>query len=147
MARYTLVNQLRPGHSRSSFFECSKTWRPANAKRTNINVLQEICSIFASLRDLLHMCTRAVAEFYVIRCYSMGLKRGCMAFGLSLHPPTPSPGSALHPTPYPNFSGVALVMSFSRGALLQLSMMLVRLSGAKSLLDPWVSQLLGEWVA
>ena len=70
-----------------------------------------------------------------------------MAFGLSLHPPPPSPGSAFHPTPHPIFSCVALVMSFSWDTLLDLSMTLVRLSCAKSLRDPSVSQLLGEWVA
>ena len=38
-------------------------------------------------------------------------------------------------------------MSFSRDTILELSMTLVRLSGAKSLRDPLVSQLLGGWVA
>ena len=38
-------------------------------------------------------------------------------------------------------------MPFSRDTLLKLSMTLTRLSGAKSLRDPLVSQLLGEWVA
>ena len=38
-------------------------------------------------------------------------------------------------------------MPFSRDTLLQLSMTLTRLSGAKSLRDSLVSQLLGEWVA
>ena len=38
-------------------------------------------------------------------------------------------------------------MPFSRDTLLQLSMTLTRLSGAKSLRDYLVSQLLGEWVA
>ena len=38
-------------------------------------------------------------------------------------------------------------MPFSRDTLLELSMTLTRLSGARSLRDPLVSQLLGEWVA
>ena len=38
-------------------------------------------------------------------------------------------------------------MPFSRDTLLELSMTLTRLSGAKSLRDPLLSQLLGEWVA
>ena len=70
-----------------------------------------------------------------------------MAFGLSLHLLPPSPGSAFHPSPHRIFSCVALVMSFSRNTLLELRMTLVRLSGAKSLRDPSVSQLSGEWVA
>ena len=36
-----------------------------NVKRTNINVFNEICSTFACLRSLLHVCTRAKVEFYV----------------------------------------------------------------------------------
>ena len=42
---------------------------------------------------------------------------------------------------------IALVMTFSRDTLTKLSMTLVHLSAAKSLRDPSVSQLLGEWVA
>ena len=38
-------------------------------------------------------------------------------------------------------------MSFCRGTLLKLTMTLTCLSGAKSLCDSLVSQLLGEWVA
>ena len=38
-------------------------------------------------------------------------------------------------------------MCFSRDTLLQLSMTLTRSSGAKSLRDPLVSQVLGRWVA
>ena len=38
-------------------------------------------------------------------------------------------------------------MPISRDTLLKLSMTLTRLSGAKSLRDSSVSQLLGEWVA
>ena len=45
------------------------------------------------------------------------------------------------------FPCIALVMPFSRDTLTKLSMTLVHLSGAKSLRDPLVSQLLGEWVA
>ena len=45
------------------------------------------------------------------------------------------------------FPCVALVMPFSLDTLLELSMTLTRLSRAKSLLDPLVSPLLGEWVA
>ena len=51
-----------------------------------------------------------------------------------------------NPTPYPLFSCVALVMPFPRDIILELSMTLVRLNGAKSLRDPLVPQLLGEWV-
>ena len=42
---------------------------------------------------------------------------------------------------------VALVVPFSRDTILELSMTLERLSGAKSLRNPLVSQLRGEWVA
>ena len=52
-----------------------------------------------------------------------------------------------NPIPYPLFPSVALVMPFPRDTILALSMTLVRLSGAKTLRDPLVSQLLGEWVA
>ena len=45
------------------------------------------------------------------------------------------------------FPCIALIMPFSRDTLTELNMTLVRLSGAKSLRDPLVSQLLGEWVA
>ena len=50
----------------------------------------------------------------------------------------------LHTTMFPC---IALVMPFSRDTLTELNMTLVRLSGAKSLRDPLVFQLLGEWVA
>ena len=56
-------------------------------------------------------------------------------------PASPPP---LHTT---MFHCIALVMPFSRDTLTELNMTLVRLSGAKSLRDPLVSQLLGEWVA
>ena len=56
-------------------------------------------------------------------------------------PASPPP---LHTTMFPC---IALVMSFSRDTLSELSMTLVRLSGAKSLRHPVVSHLLGEWVA
>ena len=58
-------------------------------------------------------------------------------FRLSAPPP-------LHTTMFPC---IALVMPFSRDTLTELYMTLVRLSGAKSLRDPVVSRLLGEWVA
>ena len=45
------------------------------------------------------------------------------------------------------FPSLALVMPFSRDTLTELSMTLTRLSGARSLCDPLVAQLLGEWVA
>ena len=38
-------------------------------------------------------------------------------------------------------------MPFSRDTILELSMTLMHLSGAQSLRDPLVSQLIGEWVA
>ena len=67
-----------------------------------------------------------------------------MLVGVSDTPPpvarTPPP---FHTTMFPC---IALVMPFSRD-LTELNMTLVRLSGAKSLLDSLVSQLLGEWVA
>ena len=50
----------------------------------------------------------------------------------------------LHTTMFPC---IALVMPFSRDTLTELNMTLVRLSGAKTLRDPLVSQFLGEWVA
>ena len=55
--------------------------------------------------------------------------------------PAPPP---LHTTMFPC---IALVMPFSRDTLTELNMTFVRLSGAKSLRDPLVSRLLGEWVA
>ena len=55
-----------------------------------------------------------------------------------------SPPPPLHTTMFPY---IALVMPFSRDTLTELNMTLVRLSRAKSLWDPLVSQLLGEWVA
>ena len=70
-----------------------------------------------------------------------------MAFWLRLYPPSPSLGSAFHPTLHSILSCVALVISFSRDTILGPSMTLVCLSGAKSLRDPSVSQLLGECVA
>ena len=50
----------------------------------------------------------------------------------------------LHTTMFPC---IALVMPFSQETLTNFGMTLVHLSGAKSLRDPLVSQLLGEWVA
>ena len=69
----------------------------------------------------------------------------CRVGGCLGHPPSGCPHSPpLHTTMFPC---IALVMPFSRDTLTELSMTLVRLSGAKSLRDPSVSQLLGEWVA
>ena len=60
-------------------------------------------------------------------------------------PPSGCPHSPpLHTTMFPC---IALVMPFSRDTLTNLGMTLVHLSGAKTLRDPLVSQLLGEWVA
>ena len=57
------------------------------------------------------------------------------------------PGPTIHLT-HTTFSPcLALVMPFSQDTLLDLSMTLTRLSGAKSLCDPLVAQLLAEWVA
>ena len=56
-------------------------------------------------------------------------------------PQTPPP---LHTNMFPC---IVLVMPFSGDTLTELNMTLVRLSRAKSLRDPLVSQLLGEWVA
>ena len=69
----------------------------------------------------------------------------CCVGGCLGHPPSGCPHSPpLHTTMFPC---IALVMPFSRDTLTELNMTLVRLSGAKSLRDPLVSQLLGEWVA
>ena len=59
------------------------------------------------------------------------------------------PSGCRHPPPLntTTFPCIALVMPFSRDTLTDLNMTLVRLSGAKSLRDPLISQLLGEWVA
>ena len=68
-----------------------------------------------------------------------------MLVGVLGTPPSGCPLSPpLHTTMFP---GIALVLPFSRDTLTELSMTLVRLSGAKSLRDASVSQLLGEWVA
>ena len=70
----------------------------------------------------------------------------CCVGGCLGHPPSgcPHPPPPLHTSMFPC---IALVMPFSRDTLTELNMTLVRLSGAKSLPDPVVSQLLGEWVA
>ena len=68
-----------------------------------------------------------------------------MFVGVLDTPPSGCPHSPpLHTTMLPC---IALVMPFSRDTLTELNMTLVRLSGAKSLRDPLVSQILGEWVA
>ena len=59
-------------------------------------------------------------------------------------PPVARTPHPLHTTMFPC---IALVMPFSRDTLTEPNMTLVRLSGAKSLRDPLVSELLGEWVA
>ena len=68
-----------------------------------------------------------------------------LCWWVSWTPPLRLPASPppLHTTIFPC---KALVMPFSRDTLTELNMTLVRLSGAKSLRDPLVSQLLGEWV-
>ena len=69
----------------------------------------------------------------------------CCVGGRLGHPPSGYPHSpTLHTTMFPC---IALVMPFPWDTLTELNMTLVRLSGAKSLRDPLVSQLLGEWVA
>ena len=69
----------------------------------------------------------------------------CCVGGRLGHPASGCPHSPpLHTTMFPC---IALVMPFSRDTLTELNMTLVRLSVAKSLRDPLVSQLLGEWVA
>ena len=68
----------------------------------------------------------------------------CCVGGCLGHPPLRLP--AFPPRHTTMFRCIALVMPFSRDTLTKLDMMLVRLSGAKSLRDPLVSRLLGEWV-
>ena len=69
----------------------------------------------------------------------------CCVGGCLAHPPLRLPSfPPLHTTMFPC---IALVMPFSRGTLTNLSNTLLHLSGAKSLRDPLVSTLLGEWVA
>ena len=69
----------------------------------------------------------------------------CCVGGCLGHPPSGCPHSPpRHTTMFPS---IALVMPFSRDTLTDLNMTLVHLSGAKSLRDPLVPQLLGEWVA
>ena len=61
---------------------------------------------------------------------------------------TPTSGCPHSPPPHTTmFPCIALVMPFSRDTLTNLGMTLVHLTGAKSLRDPLVSQLLGDWVA
>ena len=68
-----------------------------------------------------------------------------MLVGVLDTPPSGCPHSPpLHTNMFPC---IALVMPFSRDTLTELNVTLVRLNGAKSLRDPLVSQLLGEWVA
>ena len=70
----------------------------------------------------------------------------CCAGGCLGHPPFLLP--AFLPPPHTTmFPCIALVMPFSRDTLTELNMTLVLLSGAKSLRDLLVSQLLGKWVA
>ena len=69
----------------------------------------------------------------------------CCVGGCLGHPPSGCPHSPpIHTTMFPC---IALVMPFSRDTLTELNITLVRLSGPKSLRDPLVSRLLGEWVA
>ena len=69
----------------------------------------------------------------------------CCVGGCLGHPPSGCPHSpGLHTN---MFGCIALVMPFSRDTLTELNMTLMPLSGAKSLRDPVVSRLLGEWVA
>ena len=63
---------------------------------------------------------------------------------LDTPPPVGRTPPPLHTTMFPC---IALVMPFSRDTFTELNMTIVRLSGAKSLWDPSVYQLLGEWVA
>ena len=63
---------------------------------------------------------------------------------LDTPPPVARISPPLHTTMFPC---IALVMPFSRDTLTELNMTLTRLSGAKSLRDPLVFQLPGEWVA
>ena len=61
---------------------------------------------------------------------------------------TPPSGCPLSPRVHTTmFPCIAIVTPFSRDTLTELNMTLVHSSGAKSLRDPLVSQLLGEWVA
>ena len=62
---------------------------------------------------------------------------------LDIPPPVARIPPPLHTT---MFLCIALVMPFSWDTLTELNMTLVRSSGAKSLRDPLVCQLLGEWV-
>ena len=65
--------------------------------------------------------------------------------GYPTHTPLSMP--AMHLTHIAVFPCLALVMPFSWDTLTELSTTLTRLSGPKSLCDPLVAQLLGEWVA
>ena len=65
------------------------------------------------------------------------LHNGFVARGLGVQTPVLFFGSTSNPTPTSLFSCVAVVMPYYRDTILELSMMLVRLSGAKSLQDPW----------
>ena len=67
-----------------------------------------------------------------------------MLVGVLDTPPTGCPHSP--PIRATMFPCIARVMPFSQDILTELNMTLVRLSGAKGLRDPFVSQLLGEWV-
>ena len=72
---------------------------------------------------------------------------GRIAFEWVCRIPFPFPGSPLTPLPTTLFTFVALVVASSRDTLLELSVTLTLLSGAKSLRDSRVLQLLGKWVA
>ena len=68
-----------------------------------------------------------------------------LCWWVSWKPPCRLPASpSLHTTMFPC---IPLVVPFSRDTLTELNMTLVRLSGARSLRDALVSQLVGEWVA
>ena len=93
----------------------------------------------------MHICgpIRGVTWYIVAQRYSRQVAILCwwVSWTPTLRLPAFPP---LHTTMFPC---IALVMPLSRDTVTELGMTLVRLSGAKSLRDPLVSRLLGEWVA
>ena len=111
---------------------------------SNINTLTQLWLVCTAL------LVRVLSPLRVFG-WSKGAQQGGRGVPYSLRylrrPACLSPVPLLTPLPTTLFYCVALVLLFSRDTILELSMTLRRLSRAKSLRDPLVSQLLAKWMA
>ena len=134
-----------------------ETYVKANMVHFNFSKMKGVKIHLSSVNTLTQfwlVCTallvRVLCPLSVFGC-SKGAQRGGRGVPYSLrwlHRSTSfSPVPLLTALPTILFYCVALVMPFSRDTILELSMRLTRLSGAKGLREPLVSQLLGGWVA